>query len=231
MIDFDRFSHLTFDCYGTLIDWETGILAALAPVLDRHGVSVSDERQLEIYARHEAAREAGAWEPYRSVLRGVMAGIAAELGIVPNNRDLDALADSVGDWPPFGDSVRALERLKKRFSLCIVSNIDDALFALTARRLEVPFDEIVTAEQVGSYKPSPENFRFALKRLAVPKKRVLHVAQSLYHDHAPAKKLGFTTVWVNRPSRRPGTGVAVEARAKPDLEVPDMASLAKAAGV
>ena len=231
MIAFEKFTHITFDCYGTLIDWETGILNAMLPVLRRHDVTVDEGQLLQFYAAHEAAEEAGPDQRYRDVLRGVVARFGDQLGFVASESDRDALADSVGTWPPFGDSVEALGRLKQRYRLVILSNIDDDMFRHTAGLLEVPFDEVITAQQVGSYKPSLNNFRHALDRLGVPRESILHVAQSLYHDHVPAKELGFTTVWVNRASRCPRLGVAPPANASPDLEVPDMRSLATAAGV
>ena len=144
----------------------------------------------------------------------------------PTEADLDALPDSVGRWPPFADTVAALNRLKTRFKLVILSNIDDAMFAETNRHLEIEFHDIVTAQQVGSYKPSHAIFEHTLARLRVPREQVLHVAQSLFHDHVPAKALGFTTAWVNRAGCRPGTGVAPPAEAKPDVEVPDLKGLA-----
>ncbi len=229
MIAFEKFTHITFDCYGTLVDWETGILNAVLPVLRRHDVTVDEGRLLQLYAEHEAAEEAGPYKCYRDVLRGVMARLGEQLGFVASESDRDALADSVGTWPPFGDSVEALGRLKKRYKLVILSNIDDDMFRHTAKLLREPFDEIITAQQVGSYKPSLNNFRHALDRLGVPRETILHVAQSLYHDHVPAKDLGFTTVWVNRASRCPSLGVAPPANASPDYEVPDMRSLATAA--
>ncbi len=167
MMNFANFTHLTFDCYGTLIDWETGILAAAAPILRRHGVSMEDAQIMGLYAQYEAEQEAGPYQRYRNVLRGVMAGIASELDFTPSELDLNALPDSVGRWPPFPDTVEALTRLKTHYKLVIVSNIDDAMFAETAKLLRVEFDDIITAQQVGSYKPSRENFRFTLKRLGV----------------------------------------------------------------
>jgi 2-haloacid dehalogenase len=230
-VRFDDFTHLSFDCYGTLIDWETGILTVLRAVLERHDRTAQDEALLRLYAGKEAEQEAGDYRPYRDVLRNVMVGVAETLVFEPTETDLDALPDSVGRWPPFADTVAALKRLKTRFKLVILSNIDDAMFAETNRLLEVEFDDVVTAGQVGSYKPSHANFEHMLDRLRVPRQRVLHVAQSIFHDHAPAKALGFTTVRVNRESRCPGTGVAPPAHAEPDLEVPDLLSLVNAAGL
>ncbi len=230
-MDFGRFTHLTFDCYGTLIDWESGILGALAPVLERHGVPVGEARLLRLYARHEAEQESGPYRRYRDVLRGVAEGIARELGFEPTAADLDALSDSVGRWPPFPDSAAALARLQTRYRLVILSNVDDAMFADSARLLGVDFDGVITAQQVGSYKPALKNFRVALERLGVARERVLHVAQSLFHDHVPAKALGLSTVWVRRASRLGDTGVAPPAAVEPDLVVGDLESLAAAMGL
>ena len=231
MIAFDRFSHLTFDCYGTLIDWESGILAALRPVFANRNLQVEAERILRLYAKYEATEEAGPYKPYQEVLRGVMAGLAAEFGFDPTVQELEALPNSVRRWPPFPDSVAALNTLQQHnYRLVILSNIDDALFAESNRLLQVQFDAVITAEQVRSYKPSAQNFKYALTRLGASQGQVLHVAQSIYHDHVPAKGLGFTTVWVNRKSLVPGVGVALPANATPDLEVPDMKSLVEAMG-
>src|SRR5690349_3552718 len=137
MIDFRRFTHLTFDCYGTLINWEQGILNAIGPVLRRHQISASDETVLRLYTKLEAEQEHGPYKPYRDVLRGVMSGLAAELRFLASDTDLDALFESVGFWLPFADTVPALRRLSERYKLVILSNIDDALFARTALLLQV----------------------------------------------------------------------------------------------
>jgi 2-haloacid dehalogenase len=226
MLDFDRYTYLTFDCYGTLIDWERGILAALRPVLDRHGIAIADDAALELYGELESAAEAGPYRPYRELLATVMDGFGERLGFVPSAAERAALAASVGDWPPFPDTVEALRALADRFRLVILSNIDDDLFALSARHLGVAFAAIVTAQQVGSYKPDPRNFRALLARLDTAPDRVLHVAQSLFHDIAPANALGLTTVWVNRRHDRPGSGATPPAMARPDLVVPDLRTLA-----
>jgi 2-haloacid dehalogenase len=226
-VNFDPFTHLTFDCYGTLIDWERGILAALTPVIEGRGLPVDPAQLLRLYAKYEAEQEAGPYKSYREVLRGVMASIAAEFGFTPREDELNALPDSVGNWPAFPDSAEALKILKTRYKLVILSNIDDAMFAQSNKHLGVEFEEIITAQQVGSYKPSRRNFRVALERLGVPQTQILHVAQSLFHDHVPAKEMGFTTVWVNRPSILPGTGVSLPVDVTPDLEVADMESLVR----
>jgi 2-haloacid dehalogenase len=229
MLDFDRFTYLTFDCYGTLIDWERGILAALRPVLDRHGIAIADDAALELYGELESAAERGPYRAYRDLLATVMDGFGERLGFVPSADERAALAVSVGDWPPFPDTVEALRALTDRFRLVILSNIDDDLFALSARHLGVAFAAVVTAQQVGSYKPDPRNFRTLLARLGTTPDRVLHVAQSLFHDIAPANALGLTTVWVNRRHDRPGSGATPPATARPDLEVPDLRTLARLA--
>jgi 2-haloacid dehalogenase len=230
-VDLERFSHLTFDCYGTLIDWESGILRAVGGVLALHGLIVPEEQILRLYASFEAEIEAGPYRKYGDVLRGVMHGFGLELGFEPDEEDLQELPRSVGRWPPFPDSAAALERLGNRYKLVILSNIDDAMFVESRELLGVRFDNVITAEQIGSYKPAVRNFEYALNRLGVAKARVLHVAQSLYHDHVPAKRLGFTTAWVNRPSRCPGVGVAPQVEVIPDIEVVDLASLADLCGV
>ena len=228
-LDLSRFDAMTFDCYGTLIDWEAGILAALGGLLRAHGVDVPDEQLLESFGRHEARLEAGVFRPYRDVLVGVTAAICAEQGIEPSEPELQTFGGSVADWPAFGDSAEALARLAGRYRLAVITNCDDDLFAASNRRLGVTFDAVVTAEQVRSYKPARRNFEVMFERLAVPRERILHVAQSLFHDHVPARELGLSTVWVDRRSGRPGTGATPPANASPDLTVPDMATLASLA--
>ncbi len=231
-MDLTRFEALTFDCYGTLIDWERGILAALRPWTHRHGVACDDDYLLGRYAAAEAAAETGAWRPYREVLGTVLETLARDLGARFDPEERELLPRSVGDWPPFPDTVASLAALGKRYRLAIVSNIDDALFLETAnRQLKTRFDQVITAEQVRSYKPGPAHFHEALKRLGLDRSKVLHVAQSLYHDIAPARALGFSTVWVNRRAGRPGSGATPPAEAKPDLEVYDLQSLITLSGL
>lgn len=226
----DQYSHLMFDCYGTLIDWERGILAAIRPVLARHGVEQSDDAILELFGELEAAAEAATYERYSAVLTTTLAGFAERLGFTLEPGEADALARSVPDWPPFPDTVEALAALGRHYRLVILSNIDDALFAASARHLKADFADVITAQQVGSYKPNPNNFRYALEKLGVPAGEILHVAQSLFHDIVPAKEVGLATVWVNRRHDRPGSGATPPAEALPDLEVPSLATLADLAG-
>lgn len=226
-LDFNNFDILTFDCYGTLIDWEGGILAALRPLLERHGAARSDDAILELFGELEAAAEAGPYLSYRDVLATVADGFGARLGFTPTPDEREAFATSVGDWPAFPDTVAALRTLGRHSKLAILSNVDDALFAESAKRLHADFDAVITAQQVGSYKPNPRNFQVAIERVGAPRARILHVAQSLFHDIAPAKAAGLTTVWVNRRHDRPGFGATPPAAATPDLEVPDLATLAR----
>jgi 2-haloacid dehalogenase len=224
--DFDRFDVLTFDCYGTLIDWESGLLDAFRPVLAAHGSAPPDEELLAAFARYEAAVEAGSYRPYREVLEAALRGVGEELGFEPSEDEVARFAGSVADWPPFPDSAAALGRLRGRFSLGVITNCDDDLFAASARRLGIEFDWVVTAQQARRYKPNPRGFELMFERVGLPPRRILHVAQSLFHDHVPAKRLGLSTVWVDRRHDRPGFGATPPADASPDLTVPDMASLA-----
>lgn len=225
-LDPDRFDALTFDCYGTLIDWETGIDAALTAILRAHGASVPRDRLLEDYASAEAGVESGGYLRYRQVLAEAGKAVCARHGVDPSGAELAAFGGSVVDWPAFPDSPDALARLQRRFKLGVLTNCDDDLFAGSARRLGIHFDWIVTAQQAGSYKPDRHNFEVLFERLGLPRDRILHVAQSLFHDHVPAKELGLTTVWVNRRHDKPGAGATPPAEAQPDLVVPDMATLA-----
>jgi len=219
-------THLTFDCYGTLIDWESGILAAVQPLLTRHGVSAAAEAILQRFVRHEARLEMQSWRPYREVLRAVMVALSADFHHSLPDRENDVLAESLPTWPPFPDTLPALQKLSKHFPLTILSNTDDSLFAQTQKRLNIEFAHVITAQQLKSYKPGQAHFHEALRRLGVPPSQILHVAQSLYHDHVPAKRLGLRSAWVTRPSRLPATGLAPEARVTADVIVPNLATLA-----
>ncbi|HVP42681.1 MAG TPA: haloacid dehalogenase type II [Terriglobales bacterium] len=225
-MDLSRFKLLSFDCYGTLIDWEAGILGALRPLLKQPGKELSDSEVLALYAELEAQEEAGEYKPYRKVLGKVVQRLGRRLGFSPSAADVGSLAESVAGWLPFPDTVDALQRLKKRYRLVILSNIDDDLFAATARHLHVPFDFVITAQQCRSYKPSLNNFRTMLERAGVGADAILHCAESRFHDVAPARQLGIATVWVNRHANRPGASASGQGTARPDLEVPDLKRLA-----
>jgi 2-haloacid dehalogenase len=228
-MDFSRFTTISFDCYGTLIDWEAGILPVLRSLLSGHGQSLADPTILELYAEFEAAAESGTYQSYRAVLESVVRGFAARFDFEASADEIRSLHESVGEWPAFADTVAALRALERRYKLVAISNIDDDLFAATRRHLGVEFADVITAQQAGSYKPSPNNFRVALERLSCSPERLLHAAQSVYHDVVPARSLGISTVWVNRRSARPGIGAVLAAEGQADLEVADLKSLAEVA--
>lgn len=225
MLDFNAFEAITLDCYGTLIDWETGILDAVQPVLRAHGAHLDGDSLLEMFAQLESAAQAAAFRPYREILRSVMDGLGAQLGFTPAGAERDAIADSLPGWAPFDDTRPALQALGARYRLAILSNIDDDLMAGTLSRLGVEFDAVVTAQQVGSYKPARGHFDEGLRRLGLDRTQVVHAAQSRYHDIAPAGELGFATVWVNRQGGR--HGATAHSVARPDLEVPSLGALAR----
>src|SRR2546423_930982 len=224
MLDFSRFECISFDCYGTLVDWESGILSALGPILERHSAVATREQILALYGELEPAEQRRPYRPYREILKGVVLGFGDKFGFRPALDELESLPKAVGGWQPFPDTVEALRRLKSRYKLAIISNIDDDLFAQTAKLLKIDFDWVITAQQARSYKPSHNNFLQAQKRIALPNQKLLHAAESLYHDIAPCNELGIASVWVNRRGGK--IGATREAKAKPDLEVRDLAALA-----
>jgi 2-haloacid dehalogenase len=228
-LDFDQFDVLTFDCYGTLIDWEAGILAALRAPMAAHGIEDDDETLLATFARYEAEVEAGPYRPYRDVLGEVLGSMTADAGDPTDAAEEAAFGGSVSEWPPFPDSAAALQLLHERYRLGVITNCDDDLFAASQAKLGVEFDWVVTAQQAKRYKPNPRGFELMFERVGIPPARILHVAQSLYHDHVPAKRLGLSTVWVDRRGDQPGFGATPPADATPDLTVPDMATLASLA--
>ncbi len=194
------FKVLTFDCYGTLIDWETGIVRALQPILDRR--ALSREEALASFARHETAQEAETpGMIYSELLAQVHRRLATEWGVAASEDEHRAFGASIGDWPAFVDTPAALQYLKEFYKLVILSNVDNRSFAVSSKRLGVAFDAVFTAEDIGSYKPDPRNFRFmldALKRAGHGEGEILHTAQSLFHDHAPANALGLHSAWIDR---------------------------------
>jgi 2-haloacid dehalogenase len=229
MLNFARFKVLTFDCYGTMIDWESGIFSALHPILAAHGKKLTDSALLELYSELEASAEKGEFLRYRDVLQSVVRGFGERLGFSPTDAEVRSLPESLAKWQPFPDTVEALRRLKARYQLAVISNVDDDLFAATAPKLGVAFDHVITAQQAACYKPCMRIFKLAEERIGVSREQWLHVGQSIYHDVIPAQSLGIGTVWVNRPSPRPGAGAAAAAVGKPDLEVPNLQNLAKLA--
>lgn len=227
MLDLSRIRVVTFDCYGTLINWEPGILGALKPILTAHNAQLSDAEILRIYGELEAGAEAGEYRSYREVLREVVRGLGERLGFQPSAVEQNSLPESIRNWEPFPDILAALARLQSKLQLGIISNIDDDLFAATEQRLQTKFGFVVTAAQARAYKPSLRNFELAEKRIGVERCQWLHAGQSVYHDVVPARALGVATVWVNRPSARPNIGAVRQASAQPDLEVHSLTELAE----
>src|SRR6266576_2621657 len=193
-MDFSTFTTITFDCYGTLIDWEAGILPILQGILAAHGQSLPDAALLELYGEFEAQAEAGPYQNYRRVLESVMEQFGERCGFRPTPAELRSLHESIPAWPPFRDTVVALQRLGESYQLAVISNIDDDLFAETRKHLGVEFAGVITAQQARSYKPSLNNFHLALRKLGVEPSRLLHAGQSVYHDVIPAQSLGISTV-------------------------------------
>jgi 2-haloacid dehalogenase len=229
--DFDA---LSFDCYGTLIDWEAGIAAVLRRWADAHSLDLTDEQLLTAFSAHEARAEADhPADLYPLILARSMRRLGEDLGVSVSDDEAESLAVSVPDWPAFPDSTEALERLARRYRLIILSNVDRDSFAGSNRRLGVAFTSIITAQDVGSYKPSPRNFEALaseVERLGIAEGRLLHVAQSLFHDHVPAKAVGLPSVWINRRHERAGWGATPEPSADvtPDWTFTSMRAFADA---
>ena len=233
-MEFTDFEALSFDCYGTLIDWEAGLLAVLGPWARARGLELTGEELLTAYAQAESAAEAEhPADPYPEILARGMRLLGGNLGAGVTADDAARLARSVPDWPAFPDSHDALAALGKRFKLIILSNVDRASFAASNARLGVGFTSVITAQDVGSYKPSPRNFEALASgaaRLGIRPGGLLHVAQSLFHDHVPAKRAGLPTVWIHRRHDRGGWGATPQppAPVTPDWEFPSMAAFAAA---
>jgi 2-haloacid dehalogenase len=229
------FEALSFDCYGTLIDWEAGLSAVLVPWARDRGLTLTGEQLLAEYAAAEAAVEAERPdEIYPEILAQSMQLLGIKLHAEVTGEDAARLARSVPDWPAFPDSRDALLDLSERFRLIILSNVDRASFTASRTWLGATFASVITAEDVGSYKPSQANFdalTAEAARLGVGPGRLLHVAQSLFHDHVPAKRAGLPTVWINRRHDRPGWGATPQppAPVTPDWEFTSMAAFAAAA--
>lgn len=229
MLDFDRFTILTFDCYGTLIDWETGIARLVQPWLDQAGSPVPVDLVITAFALHQARhQQVRPALPYPEVLARTWADIERTFGWPADPARAAAFAASVPDWPPFADTVDSLRALARSYRLAILSNVDNASLAGTLRALQVPFALTVTAEDVGSYKPAAPHFDRALALLqaqGIDAHAILHVAQSKHHDIAPARARGLANVWVNRRHGRPGSGATLATEAEPDLAVTSLAEL------
>ena len=228
-MDFSSIRLITFDCYGTLIDWETGILNSLRNLL-RPPQELEDDKLLNLYAEIEAQIESGPYMVYRAVLGRTAEEIGRRLGTPVRPGDAQRFAETLRVWKPFPDTVAALHSLARRYKLAIISNVDDDLFSDTQRLLKTSFQFVVTAQQVRSYKPSQSNFQEALKRAehaGIRKEEILHAAESLYHDIGPASALGLKTVWVHRRFDKAGFGATRAGTAMPSLRVRSVAELAE----
>jgi len=227
------FRVLTFDCYGTLIDWESGIYAALQPLLRAGEIKLSRDAVLEIFARHESDQEAQTpGMIYSDLLAEVHRRLAAEFGVTMTEEAHLRFGASVPEWPAFADSASSLQYLKKYYQLVILSNVDRASFAGSNKRLAVEFDAVYTAQDVGSYKPNPANFQYMLEHLdarGVQPGEILHTAQSLFHDHGPAKRVGLTSAWIDRRHDQAGWGATMpEPDGTYDFRFISMADMVKA---
>ena len=234
MPQLSAFQVLTFDCYGTLIDWETGICQALAPWLEAQGVRVARDELLAAFAAAEAPQQQETPDLcYPALLARVHESVAKRFGVAADPAAARAFGGSVRDWPAFPDSAAALAYLKRHYRLVILSNIDRASFAHSARKLGVEFDAVYTAQDIGSYKPDARNFEYMLARLAeqgVTKGQILHTAQSLYHDHVPARRIGLATCWIDRRAGQAGAGAtrAPEVDVRPDFRFTTLGEMAAA---
>ena len=225
LADFSNIEWVSFDCYGTLVDWETGISSAVSRVLENYGIRKTTPEILALFSDVEpAVQGSGVFKEYRVVLREVMNMIGERVGAQLTERDANSLADSLPHWPVFPDAGPALLALKQRYKLAIISNVDDDLFAGSARVLGVEFDAVITSQQANAYKPNSRSFELAADKMAVDKDRWLHVGESMFHDIEPANRLGIMSVWVSRIDRGGGTR---KTDAEPDVTVPDLAALAE----
>ncbi len=229
------FKALSFDCYGTLIDWEKGILASLQPLLRKTAHSLSEDAVLETYAETESAQEIETpTMRYTELLRIVYTNLARKWGVETTEDESAAFGDSVVEWPPFADSPESLQYLKKHYKLVILSNVDRESFEGSNQKLGVGFDAIYTAEDIGSYKPDRRNFEYLVSHIetdfGIDKSQILHTAQSLFHDHVPATAMGLATAWIDRRYDKKGWGATKPppTEARIDFHFHSMADLVEA---
>ncbi|TWG98917.1 putative hydrolase of the HAD superfamily [Mesorhizobium sp. J18] len=228
------FKALTFDCYGTLIDWESGMVEALKPLTSKVGTELTRDQILEAHARHESSQQLQTpAKRYSELLAIVYRRLAEEWGVSVPWEECVAYGNSVPDWPAFHDSAGALQYLKKHYKLVILSNVDNQSFAASNRKLQVEFDAVYTAEDIGSYKPSDRNFEYMLAKLetlGIAKNEILHTAESMFHDHQPANRHGLASCWIYRRFDQEGFGATMNPGEMPkyDFRFNSMADLAKA---
>lgn len=226
------FTTLTFDCYGTLIDWEGGIIAAVRPWLASKGLTKTGDEILEAFANAESTQQRETPDMlYPALLARTLERMAKAWGVSASADEAAAFGDSVKDWPAFPDAAAALARLKKHYRLVILSNVDRASFEHSKAKLGDVFDAIYTAQDVGSYKPNPRNFSYMLEKEAaagIPAAKILHTAQSLFHDHVQAKRHGLTSAWIDRRLDSDGWGATMppEAPVTPDFHFPTLEAMA-----
>jgi 2-haloacid dehalogenase len=228
------FKALTFDCYGTLIDWESGMIEALKPLTSKVSRALTRNQILETHARHESSQQVQTpAKLYRELLPIVYRRLAEEWGVSVGWNDCVAYGRSVKTWPTFVDSAPALQYLKRHFKLVILSNVDNESFSGSNEKLQVDFDAIYTAEDIGSYKPSSRNFEYMLaklKTLGIEKHQILHMAESMFHDHGPANTHGLASCWIFRRHSQDGFGATMHPDEMPKYEFrfSSMADLVKA---
>ena len=228
------FEALTFDCYGTLIDWESGMVEALKPLTSKAARPLERDQILEAHARHESFQQIQTpAKVYRELLAIVYRRLAEEWGVAVSWNDCVAYGRSIRNWPAFPDTVAALEHLKRHYKLVILSNVDNESFAFSNEKLGVDFDAVYTAEDCGSYKPSPRNFEYLLaklKTLGIEKSKILHTAESLFHDHGPANQHGLASCWIHRRHGKEGFGATMTPAQTPkyDFRFDSLADMVKA---
>jgi len=228
------FKVLTFDCYGTLIDWESGMLKGLAPLTNKLDREITPNEILETHARYESFQQLQTpGKSYRDILAIVYRRLAEEWRINVDWDECVAYGNSVKNWEAFPDSTDALKYLKQYYKLVILSNVDYASFAKSNKRLAVDFDAVYTAEAIGSYKPADANFEYMLRMLnglGYKKSDILHTAESMFHDHAPANKHGIKSCWIYRRYAKEGFGATMPPDQLPtyDFRFNSMAELAEA---
>ncbi len=212
---------MSFDCYGTIIDWETGIWNSIKEIIEKRGIKKSRENILSLYAKIESHAERE-YKPYKEILKIVMLEIGKELKITINSKEQLALVNSIAFWPPFEDSKTALSKIKKYYRIAIISNVDNDIIDKTLKNLGIKFDYVITAEMARAYKPSLDVFEYAREVMDVDKSQWIHVAQSIYHDIIPTKRYGIKTIWI----KRRGYGATSPAYEKPDFEFENLNELA-----
>lgn len=228
------FKVLTFDCYGTLIDWESGMFQALQPLVAKAARPLSRDQVLEAHARHESYQQLTTpTRVYRDILAIVYKRLAEEWGVPVSWDECVAYGESISEWPAFEDSAAALQYLKQHYKLVILSNVDNESFSFSNLKLQVVFDAIFTAEDIGSYKPAPRNFEYMLEKLAgygIRKEEILHTAESLFHDHKPANDLGLASCWIHRRHAAGGFGATIDPGTQPhvDFRFTSMAEMVEA---